>query len=92
MDAPPSIGAILVGFGVACFLCGCMLVQMYIYVKSEAARRDTWRIKILVSTALVVIVRRLLNTSPGGILRVNFHILRLSKCILTVPGFWIWLT
>jgi hypothetical protein len=49
MNAAPSFGAALVGFGVACFLCGSMLVQVYVYIKSESSRGDSIRFKSLVS-------------------------------------------
>lgn len=49
MGAPPSFGAALVGFAAACFLCGCMLIQVYIYIQSGSTRNDSFRFKGLVS-------------------------------------------
>jgi len=60
MGAPPSFGAALIGFGAACFLCGSMLVQMYIYIKSEAARTDNWKFKAMVGGLWIIDMAQLI--------------------------------
>lgn len=47
-EAPPSFGAPLIGYSVACFLCGCMVVQCYIYTKTDRARSDPRYLKLLI--------------------------------------------
>jgi hypothetical protein len=45
-----SFGATFIGLVVSAFLCGCMIVQMYIYHKSEKAKTDSIQLKVFITS------------------------------------------
>jgi len=50
----PSFGAPLIGVTIASFLCGCLLLQTYIYLKSEIATKHPFFLRFLVLFILFV--------------------------------------
>ena len=92
---PPSFGAAIVGFAVACFLCGCMMVQVYLYFKSEKGKNDHQALRWLVR------LFGLLSRQPINLWR--WQVILIWWIIFTAPrkgaevtlpgisGFWIFL-